>query len=98
MSTLLVNDQLIRRLLEDPVGKDLPCLQNLPKDVRIARQNCRRCPKKNRQIQTSPALDRARRCLFELAEPQMQQLKEILKVRRLVFYFNEQGVPPRAVR
>lgn len=102
MSSVVVNESLVRRILEDDELKNIGCLKD--KKVEMPRKTgggCGKCGKRKRLAQyvtTSPSLTWCKRCLYGMPEAALGKIKAKLSVERLVFYFNEPGLPQRIVR
>lgn len=103
MSSVVVNESVIRKLLEDPSMNQLGCLKSGMTSLPIAQQKrkCGKCGKKRglvSAVSTTPSLGWAKRCIYNMADDALKQIKTFLGVERLVFYFSEPGLPQRIVR
>lgn len=100
MSTVLVSEDLARRLLRDDKAREiLPCLSNMSVPP-PAKRGCTSCGKKSGIPRLSTInLTAVKRCIFSASPDVLDQLKKILKVDRIIIYFNnETGYPNRIVR
>ena len=101
MSSVVVNESLVRRILEDPALREIGCLKDRGVVMHTKKSGCGKCGKKKRTSQlitTSPGLSWCKRCLYGMTEDALRRVKTSLSVDRLVFYFNEPGLPQRVVR
>jgi hypothetical protein len=101
MSSAVVNESLVRRIMEDSSINQLGCLKDRKVDL-TKKRGCGKCGKKraglSQLVATTPSLTWVKRCLYGMTEDALQKVKTSLSVDRLVFYFNEPGLPQRVVR
>lgn len=97
MTSKLVNEPLVREVLGHPDLQELPGLAGLQYEVVVSRP-CSGCGKRRSRTDKVPPVEAVKQVLYRMSDPDLQKVKNALNCTRLVFYFRQRGMPPRAIR